>query len=133
MEPDRIYVMMQPQIKEMVERSPVFAPAPGHGEKKRLNLPAHLDSWKHRAFPAGNLQLSFSENPENWPDPSSDKERSFSVDADIDLEKGINHWGEWFKNNVIKPGHKTDQTVVCSLLFGQDILPDYTLDPKEAS
>ena len=28
-EPDRIYVMMQPQIKEMVERSPVFAPAPG--------------------------------------------------------------------------------------------------------
>ena len=34
---------------------------------------------------------------------------------------------------MIKPGHKTDQTVVYSLLFGQDILPDYTLDPKEAS
>ena len=132
-EPDRIYVMMQPQIKGVVDESPAFASAPGHGKKKGIELPAHPDSWKHRTFPVGNLQLSFSKDPENWPNPSSDEERSFSVDADIDLEKGVKHWGEWLKNNVIKPGHKTDQTVVYGLLFGQGILPDYTLDPKKVS
>ena len=131
--PDRIYVMMKPQIKGMVEASPAFGSAPGHGKKKGLNLPAHPDSWKHRAFPVGNLQLSFSKDPENWPNLFSDEERSFSVDADIDLEKGVKHWGEWLKNNVIKPGHKTGQPVVYGLLFGQGILPDYTLDPKKVS
>ena len=128
-EPDRIYVMMQPQIKDVVDASPAFASAPGHGKKKGLKRPEHPDSWKHRTFPVGNLQLSFSKHPENWPDASSDKEQSFSVDADIDLEKGVKHWGEWLNNNVIKFGHKTNQAVVYGLLFGQGILPDYTLDP----
>ena len=131
-EPDRIYVMMEPSIKEKIDRSPAFAAAPGHGKKKGLDLPKHPDSWKHRTFPVGNLQVSFSEDPENWPDSASDEERSFSVDADIDLEKGVGHWGEWLVNNVFKPGHKTNQTVVYGLLFGQGILPDYTLDPKDA-
>ena len=121
---DRIFVLMETAIKDMVDRSPAFASAPGH--------PGHPDSWKHRTFPVGNLQLSFSKDPENWPVPESDEHRSFSVDADIDLEKGVGHWGEWLKNNVIKPGHKTNQTAVYGLLFGQGILPDYTLDPKDS-
>ena len=136
-EPDRLYVMMQPQIKDVVEESPAFAAALGHKVREDLTLitkedqklPGHPDSWKHRKFPVGNLQLSFSRNPINWPDPDSEEERSFSVDADIDLEKGIKHWGEWLRNNVFQPGNKTDQTAVYALLFGQNILPDYTLDP----
>ena len=53
----------------------------------------------------------------------------FSVDADIDLERGLGHVFEWLDNHVLHPGKKTDQTQVYALLFSQGIIPDYTLNP----
>ena len=73
--------------------------------------------------------MSFAASPETWPAGSSSQ--SFSVDVDIDLERGIKHWAEWLDNNVLNPGQKTDQTLVYVLLYSQGILPAYTLDPRE--
>ena len=52
-----------------------------------------------------------------------------SADVDIDLMKGLGHVVEWLENNVFRPGHKTNQGLVYALLYDQNILPDYTLDP----
>jgi len=54
----------------------------------------------------------------------------FSVDADIDLERGLGHVFEFLDNHLLHPGKKTDQTLVYALLFSQGIIPDYTLDPR---
>lgn len=51
----------------------------------------------------------------------------FSVDTDIDLARGVDHFFEWLENHF--KGKKTDQTLVYSLLFSQRINPAYTLDP----
>jgi hypothetical protein len=111
----------------LIEDSPDFVSSPGHGRPDaKPDLPTHPDSWKHRLYPSGNIQLSFARDPENWPDEGSMK--AFSVDIDIDLEKGLKHVWEWLQNNVFNPGQKTDQTVVYALLYGQGIIPDYTLD-----
>jgi hypothetical protein len=56
-----------------------------------------------------------------------------SVDVDIDLRKGLAHVVEWLENNVFRPGHKTNQALVYALLYDQNILPDYTLDPLPAT
>lgn len=128
--PDRLFVMMRAGVKELIERSADFVSAAGH-EKPNIpgkKLPGHPDSWKHQVFSAGNIQLSFAAKSEAWPEGISDPNRSYSVDADIDLERGIKHWWEWLENNVFKPGQKTDQTVVYALLYSQGITPDYTLD-----
>ena len=95
-----------------------------------VQLPAHPESWKHRGFGAGNLQLSFSRESQTLPsDPS---QPIFSVDADIDLTTGLDHVFEWLKNNVFDPGNKTDQSRVYALLFSQNVTPYYTLDPLPA-
>src|SRR5207344_66272 len=82
-------------------------------------------------FAGGNVQLSFS----SVAGPLSDTDASpvHSVDADIDLGKGLAHAAEWLDNNVIRPGHKTNQSLVYGLLYAQNILPLYTLDPLEAT
>ncbi|MCZ6879276.1 MAG: hypothetical protein O7G29_14170 [Acidobacteria bacterium] len=129
---DRLFLMMRAKAKKMVEKSGFFTSAPGHGKPSEAPyLPSHPDSWKHQMFPAGNVQLSFAHSAEKWPKASGS--RSFSVDVDIDLERGIKHWGEWLDNNVLHPGKKTDQTFVYALLYSENILPVYTLDPIEVS
>ena len=129
---DRLFLMMRPESKSLVEVSADFASAPGHGKPSEApELPSHPDSWKHKMFPAGNLQLSFANSAENWPRDSATQ--SFSVDVDIDLEQGIKHWGEWLNNNVLHPGKKTDQTFVYALLYSENILSAYTLDPINVS
>lgn len=129
---DRLFLMMRAESKNLVEISADFASAPGHGKPSEApELPSHPDSWKHKIFPAGNLQLSFANSAENWPRDSATQ--SFSVDVDIDLEQGIKHWGEWLDNNVLHPGKKTDQTFVYALLYSENILSAYTLDPINVS
>ena len=125
---DRLFILVKPDLKDIIKHSSEFAGAPGHKAPKDLELPNHPDSWKHRKYTSGNVQLSFSEGTEPWPAGSSSL--SHSIDADIDLAKGFGHTIEWLHNNVFKPGHKTDQTLVYSLLFAQGILPHYTLDPQ---
>jgi hypothetical protein len=124
---DRLFILVKPDLKGIIKLSSEFAGAPGHKAPKGLKLPNHPDSWKHRKFTSGNVQLSFSEGTEPWPVDSSNL--SHSIDVDIDLAKGFGHTIEWLHNNVFSPGHKTDQTLVYSLLFAQGILPHYTLDP----
>ena len=126
---DRLFLMMKPDAKKAIRGDGDFKSAPGHKRPKDIGLviPHHPDSWKHKIFPAGNVQLSFAEKPERWPKGTTS--RALSVDADIDLEQGVKHVFEWLQNNVFDPGHKTDQTVVYSLLYNQGILPYYTLDP----
>jgi hypothetical protein len=124
---DRLFILVKPDLKQIVDRSTDFAPAPGHKAPRGQSMPGHPDSWKHQRFTAGNVQLSFSTDTEFWP-PDQTSSRSHSVDVDIDLAKGFGHTIEWLHNNVFKPGHKTDQTQIYSLLFGQGILPSYTLD-----
>jgi hypothetical protein len=55
----------------------------------------------------------------------------FSIDADIDLERGLAHVFEFLDNHLLRPNKKTDQTQVYAyaLLFSQGIIPDYTLNP----
>lgn len=126
-EVDRLYLMMSSELKDFVKHSPHFASAPGHKKPEdHPDLPGHPDSWKHTVYGVGNLQLSFSRSPRNWPAGGTSK--SFSVDADIDLERGLKHLWEWLVNNVFKPGTKTDQTVVYGLLYDQGIIPSYTLN-----
>jgi hypothetical protein len=122
---DRLFLFMRSEVKQLVENSAQFASAPGHKAPKDLPLPAHPDSWKHVRFGAGNLQLSFA--AESEPSPGNPATPVFSVDADIDLERGLLHVGEWLDNKVGKL-RKTDQTLVYALLFSQGITPVYTLN-----
>ena len=126
---DRIFVLVQPEMKQIIEDSSEFASAPGHKAPKGtpVVLPNHPDSWKHRRFGAGDIQLSFSKVCETLQGIPS--RQVFSVDSDIDLERGLGHVFEWLDNHVLHPGKKTDQTQVYFLLFSQGIIPDYTLDP----
>jgi hypothetical protein len=123
---DRLFLLTRPELKQLVKSSSEFASAPGHKAPKNLPvlLPAHPASWKHTRFGAGNLQLSFSKDSQ--PLPGDEAKQVFSVDADIDLERGLLHVGEWLDNKVGKI-RKTDQTLVYGLLFSQGITPDYTL------
>ena len=125
---DRLYVFTRSELKQLVKASADFAGAKGHKAIPKdtlVELPGHPDSWKHRVFGAGNLQLSFS--AETMPLPPDKAKHVFSVDADIDLEQGLNHVGEWLKNKF--SSKKTDQTLVYALLFSQGITPAYTLNP----
>jgi hypothetical protein len=128
--PDRLFLYVKPELKQLIDNSPDFATAPGH-EKIPKNttvpLPGHPDSWKHIRFGAGNLQLSFS--ADTIPLPKETTKRVFSVDADIDLERGLLHVAEWLDNKFIHPSQKTNQTLVYALLFSQGIIPHYTLSP----
>ena len=122
---DRVYLYMSADAKRHIKDSGEFVDAAGHAAKP--SLPAHPDSWKHKLFAVGNVQLSFSREPEQVDDSPV-----FSVDVDIDLERGIRHAIEWLDNNVFKK-NKTDQTRVYSLLYGQGITPYYTLEPLQAA
>lgn len=126
---DRLFLYVKPELKQLVDDSPDFAGAPGHGvpENTTVPLPSHPDSWKHNRFGAGNLQLSFS--AETILLPNDNSRRVYSVDADIDLERGLLHVGEWLDNKFIHPSRKTNQTLVYALLFSQGIIPHYTLSP----
>jgi hypothetical protein len=125
---DRLFLLMRPDLKQLVKSSSEFASAPGHAAPKNVPVPAHPDSWKHTRFGAGNIQLSFAKSSQ--PLPGSVGEQTFSVDADIDLERGLLHVAE-FLDNKIHPSKKTNQTLVYALLFSQGITPDYTLDPAK--
>jgi hypothetical protein len=127
---DRLYLYVKPELKQIIHDSSDFATAPGHGKKPKnttVPLPGHPDSWKHNKFGAGNLQLSFS--ADTIPLPNEKTKRVFSVDADIDLERGLLHVAEWLDNKFIHPSQKTNQTLVYALLFSQGIIPHYTLNP----
>lgn len=132
--PDRLFLMVREELKGRVDRSPDWAPAPGHDRPSEWpDLPDHPDSWKHRRYGAGNLQLSFSETIELWPKAEEGPSYPcYSVDADIDLARGVKHVAEWLDNNVFHPGQKTDQGHVYALLFSQGVLPDYTISPVQA-
>ena len=111
---DRVFLLMRSTAKALVDASAQFAGAAGH-------KPLHLDSWKHRLFAHGNVQLSFTR------ETVSTATDCHSVDVDIDLEQGVGHAFEWLRNNVFERGHKTDQASVFALLFDQNVLPEYTL------
>ena len=126
---DRLFLYVKPELKQLVDDSPDFASAPGHGvpANTTVPLPSHPDSWKHNRFGAGNLQLSFS--ADTVPLPNDAAARVYSVDADVDLERGLLHVAEWLDNKFIHPSRKTNQTLVYALLFSQGIIPHYTLSP----
>ena len=127
---DRVYLYVRPELKQLVDDSSDFAGAPGHDDIPKnttVTLPRHPDSWKHIRFGAGNIQLSFS--AETLPLPKEKTKRVFSVDADIDLERGLLHVAEFLDNKFIHPSQKTNQTLVYALLFSQGIIPHYTLAP----
>jgi hypothetical protein len=128
---DRLFLFVRADLKQLIHDSPEFRGAPGHAARPDLSaaLPEHPDSWKHRQFGAGNLQLSFSRLAEAM--PGNADRRVFSVDADIDLERGVGHVFEWLDNKLRQK--KTDQTHVYALLFSQGITPAYTLDPLPQS
>jgi len=127
-EVDRLFLLMRPELKQLVKTSSEFASAPGHKAPNNIPvvLPAHPESWKHTRFGAGNLQLSFAKDSQ--PLPGNVGGQVFSVDADIDLERGLLHVAE-FLDNKIHPSKKTNQTLVYALLFSQGVIPDYTLSP----
>ena len=127
---DRVYLYVKPELKQLIDDSPEFAGALGHPKVPKnttVPLPGHPHSWKHARFGAGNLQLSFSED--TLPLPKEKTKRVFSVDADIDLERGLLHVGEYLDNKFIHPSQKTNQTLVYALLFSQGIITAYTLSP----
>jgi hypothetical protein len=125
---DRLFLLIRPDLKQLVKSSSEFASAPGHKAPTNLPvvLPAHPESWKHTRFGAGNLQLSFAKTSQ--PLTGNPAKQVFSVDADIDLERGLLHVAE-FLDNKIHPNKKTNQTLVYALLFSQGIIPNYTLNP----
>jgi hypothetical protein len=128
---DRLFLRVDASLKDRVARAAEFAGAPGHDAPQALaGVPAHPDSWKHRRFAEGNVQLSFSK--EALP-LDAGHGLLHSVDADIDLGQGLAHVAEWLENNVFRPGHKTNQALVYALLYAQGILPGYTLDPVAAT
>lgn len=122
----RLYLYMRSELKQIINDSSEFGSVQGHGAPKGtpIPLPAHPDSWKHKRFGAGNLQLSFAKTPE-----TPFEKQVYSVDADIDLASGLDHVAEWLENELLHPSKKTDQTQVYALLFSQGIIPQYTLDP----
>lgn len=127
---DRLFLFMRSELKQLVDDSGDFASAPGHKAPPKnlpVVLPGHPHSWKHTRFGAGNLQLSFSKEAE--PFPPNKAKQVFSVDADIDLERGLLHVAEFLDNKIIHPSRKTNQTLVYALLFSQGIIVPYTLDP----
>lgn len=129
---DRLFLFMDPRAKEAVRRSRDFADAKGHGAPEDFpGTPAHPDSFKHTRFGEGNVQLSFSDRTETFVEGGGVP--CHSVDVDIDLASGLDHVGEFLLNNVIKPGTKTEQTIVYALLFKQDIRPKYTFDVLPAA
>jgi hypothetical protein len=130
---DRAFVFFDPRLKARMPRASEFAGAPGHPAPKSLaDLPAHPDSWKHTKFAEGNVQLSFSKDVMPLPggDPAT---MVHSADVDIDLGRGLAHAKEWLENNVFRPGHKTNQSLIYTLLYSQGILPRYTLDPAPST
>jgi hypothetical protein len=125
----RVFLFVKPELKDLVAAAPDFAPAPGHKKPPTgTTLPGHPDSWKHKKFGAGNLQLSFSKTTMELPDNPGT--HVYSVDADIDLERDLLHVAEWLDNEVFHPNQKTDQTLVYALLFSQGIIPRYTLSAR---
>jgi hypothetical protein len=129
---DRLFLLVDASLKDRVARAAHFAGAPGHGEPDIPGgAPGHPDSWKHRAFAEGNVQLSFSAETELL--PGKPNAPVHSVDVDIDLGRGLAHVVEYLDNNVIRRGQKTDQALIYGLLYAQRILPLYTLDPVAAT
>ena len=129
-EVDRLFLLVRPELRQLVNDSADFASAPGHPKPPKdtpIKLPGHPRSWKHTRFGAGNLQLSFSEN--TLPLPHELTKQVLSVDADLDLERGLLHVAEWLDNKFIHPSQKTNQTLIYALLFSQNIIPRYTLNP----
>ena len=129
---DRLFLLVDASLKDRVARAADFAGAAGHPAPDLPGgSPAHPDSWKHRRYAEGNVQLSFSAETELLPDRP--QAPVHSVDVDIDLGRGLAHVVEWLDNNVIRRGHKTDQALIYGLLYAQRILPLYTLDPVAAT
>jgi hypothetical protein len=127
---DRLFIQVDAALKDRVARAADFAGAAGHNAPRQPpGLPNHPDSWKHRRYGEGNVQLSFSSEAMAL----SGGGRVHSVDVDIDLAKGLAHVVEWLENNVFRPGHKTDQAIVYGQLYGQGLYPDYALDPLPAT
>jgi hypothetical protein len=125
---DRVFLLVEAGLKDRLARAADFAGAPGHPAPLIPGgAPAHPDSWKHRRFAEGNVQLSFSADTALLPGVLGGPVHS--VDVDIDLGRGLAHVVEYLDNNVIRRGHKTDQTLIYGLLYAQQILPLYTLDP----
>ena len=130
---DRLFLFFDADLKDRLARAADFGAAPGHGAPASLpDLPAHPDSWKHRRHAEGNVQLSFSLDPIAMPGGGGPSP-VHSADVDIDLGKGLAHVVEWLENNVFRPGHKTNQSLVYALLYAQGILPVYELDPAPAT
>lgn len=128
-ESDRMFLYVESRLKDAVDQSADFASATGHpAPAKYPEFPACPDSWKHTRYEFGNVQLSFSEDTEVVGVPPV---VCHSIDADIDLARGIGHVAEWLDNNVLRKGQKTDQTMIYALLFAQGILPEYTLSQAE--
>lgn len=128
---DRLFLFVSPDLRQLVADSADFASAPGHDEPPDdtpVPLLGHPRSWKHIRFGAGNVQLSFSEDTLALPQDTN--KQVFSVDVDIDLERGLLHVAEWLDNKFIHPSQKTNQTLVYALLFSQGIIPHYKLDPE---
>ena len=131
---DRVFVLFDPGLKARMPRAAEFGGAPGHRAPAAFpDLPDHPDSWKHRRFAEGNIQLCFSEDAAPWHGAGGTPSLVHSADVDIDLGKGLAHAHEWLVNNVFRPGHKTNQALVYAMLFAQNILPRYTLDPAPAT
>jgi len=129
---DRVFLLFDAALKPRMAPSRDFAGAAGHGAPKdHPELEEHPDSWKHTRFSEGNVQLSFTREPSPLPGAGS-QALVHSADVDIDLGRGLAHAREWLVNNVFRPGHKTNQTLVYALLYSQGILPRYTLDPSAA-
>ena len=129
---DRLFLLVDASLKDRLARAADFAAAPGHPAPQiAADIPAHPDSWKHRRFAEGNVQLSFSADA--TPRPGDLAGPVHSVDVDIDLGRGLAHVVEWLDNNVVRRGHKTDQVMIYALLYAQRILPFYTLDPVSAT
>ena len=124
---DRVFLLFDPDLKTRMPRAIDFADAAGHGAPKGFpHIPSHPDSWKHVRFAEGNIQLSFSKDAAPMGSVSS---AVHSADVDIDLGRGLAHAKEWLENNVFRPGHKTNQSLVYALLYAQGIIPRYALDP----
>jgi hypothetical protein len=130
---DRLFLLFDSALKPRMARAVDFAGAAGHdAPKEPRGFPDHPDSWKHTRFTEGNIQLSFSADPEPVPGGGPGA-LAHSADVDIDLGRGLAHAKEWLENNVFRPGHKTSQSLVYAQLYAQGILPHYTLDPAPAT
>jgi hypothetical protein len=128
-----MFVLFDAVLKPRMARAIDFAGAAGHAAPKDLpGLPDHPDSWKHTLFAEGNVQLSLSADAESLSGATA-ASLVHSADVDIDLGRGLAHAKEWLENNVFRPGHKTNQALIYAQLYGQGILPQYTLDPAPAT